>query len=86
MEDPIALGSYARPIDHGSLRRTHSPWVSGMTQAPGVLKWGAGVGHDQQSLSATCALRGPIPQADSPSARWPRGVPARRQDPSATWV
>jgi len=37
-----------------------------MTQAPGVLKWGAGVGHDQQSPSATCALRGAQPPGRQP--------------------
>jgi len=53
------MGRDARLIPLGS---------SAVTQAPGVLKWGVGVGHFQRSPRATCALRGAQILAGSQSA------------------
>ena len=70
MLDPFIVVPDARPIPLGS---------SGMTQASGVPKWGAGMGHVQSSRSAICTLGRPSTEAgaEAPYVRW--GVPAHKQ-------
>jgi hypothetical protein len=58
-----------RPIHHWSWRRNYSPW-------------GAGMGHAQRSLSATCALACAQPPGRQPKRHLCVGVcRALRQDP-----
>ena len=43
MKDPIELGPYARSIDHGSWRPTHSSWIRSQGPASWPLQLGAWV-------------------------------------------
>jgi hypothetical protein len=54
MEDSIELGLYARPIDRGLWRRTHSPWVQRHDPRARCPQVGRELGHARRSPSATC--------------------------------
>jgi hypothetical protein len=54
MEDSIELGLYARPIDRGLWRRTHSPWVQRHDPRARCFQVGRELGHARRSPSATC--------------------------------
>jgi hypothetical protein len=61
MKNPIELGPYARPIDRGSDVGPIPLGSSVMTQASGVPKWGAGVGHGSEAQAPRVCCGVPSP-------------------------
>jgi hypothetical protein len=95
IKNQILLGPYARPINHGSSRPTHSPQVrshdpsttcpqpKGRTQAPRV-RWS--VQPKGRSSSATCTLWSAQPKGWSSNVMCAQGVWALKHTPSAAWT
>jgi len=71
IKNPIELGPYTRPIDRGSDAGPIPLGSSVMTQAPGVPKWGAGVGHGSEAQAPHGAGVCPTLRHDpAPRVRW----------------